>query len=225
MKKTFYCLGLSLLLFGCSGDDKESTVNEAGIIANIKTTNFVSTTFPWNAINTANGKLKRWDFENDGPIPVKTGNNALAIEAMDEIEAELGMIIFDRTSIANTPNEEITRGMIVSVGTAIGPGGIVDSNTCGMVSGGIGTTSYPNGFYNEMGKINTVLYVHLSSAQCDSDLDVAIHEFGHALGLGAHFKGFGDGPAINNNFWNVLFNIYTNNIGDTEQDLDINKIK
>lgn len=144
---------------------------------------------------------------------------------MDAIEQELGTTIFDRTSIANTPNDQITRGMIVNVGSAIGPGGTVDSNTCGMVSAGVGTTSYPNAFYDGSGKINTVLYVHLSASMCEADLSIAIHEFGHALGCGAHFSGFGEDGPINDNFWNVIYNIYENNIGTAKSDLEIEKIK
>lgn len=102
---------------------------------------------------------------------------------------------------------------------------MVDGNSCGMVSQNIGTTSYPTSFYNEHGTINTVLYIHLSSEKCNASLEVAIHEFGHALGAGAHFNGFGNGDAINDNFWNVLYNLYNNEIGATENQLTIDKIK
>ncbi|NKI26632.1 hypothetical protein HCG49_08665 [Arenibacter sp. 6A1] len=221
MTSKLYFLGVCFLLFACEGSER--TVNEEGIINNMNITNLYGDTFPWSGI--ASGHLKRWDIDTEGLIPVKTNNNALAIKAMDKIEEVMGVPMFDRTSIANVPNDEITRGLIISEGTAIGPGGVVDKNSCGMVSKNIGTTAYPNSFYTENGTINTVLYVHLSSSKCTASLEVAIHEFGHAMGAGAHFNGFGHGDAINNDFWNVLYNLYKNVIGATENQLIIDKIK
>lgn len=224
MKKKMALLILSVIMFSCSNDEnKENIVGEEGIITNIEISNLSSSGFPWAGV--ADGKIKRWDVENQGLIPVKINGEARAITAMDEIEEVLGRIIFDRTSIANTPDNEITRGLIVSVGTAIGPGGVVDSNTCGMVSGYIGDTSYPSNFCNENGVINTKLYVHFDSAGCTADLKVVIHEFGHALGVAGHFDGFGIGDAINGNFWNVLYNIYANEIGTVKESLVIEKVK
>jgi hypothetical protein len=212
----------SVVLLACSDDNE--VADSAGILANIKSTNLDSNKSPWIAKSAAHGMLKRWDIENNGVIAVKLNGAAHASTALDKIEEILGFQVFDRTSIANTPDDQITRGLIVSQGTAINPSGGVDENTCGMVSAGIGTTSRPQNFYSETGEINTVLYVHLSSSRCTADLPVTIHEFGHALGLGQHFNGFGDGDPINENFWNVLYNLYHNPIGSTESALTITKI-
>lgn len=224
--KAMVLTACAVLLAACNagGEGHGAAVVQgpAGILANIETSNLDSDQFPWSSI--ADGRLKRWHYEADGLIPVNTHGNALAEAAIDEIESRLGLVIFDRDSIALIPDEDITRGLIVSEGTALGPYGMVDENTCGMVSGGVGTTAYPADFLNEQGNINTVLWVHLSSPACAASLAVAIHEFGHALGMGEHFEGFGYGDAIDANFWNVLYNIYNNNVGATRDELVITQV-
>jgi hypothetical protein len=203
--------------------DTTSTPTVETIQENIELTNLNTRNFPWLAW-VAEGKLKRWDYVNDGPIPVKLNSSALAESAVDAIEAKLGKVIFDRTSIGTTPDELIIRGIIVSEGTTVSPNGIVTKSTCGNVSKAPGMTAYPPHFYNDTGRINTKLYVNLSSPKCTATLDVAIHEFGHALGMGKHFVGFGIGDAIDVNFWNVLYNIYINDIGTTKEDLVIRQL-
>lgn len=188
---------------------------------NIELTNLNTFNFPWLAW-VAEGKLKRWDYVNDGPIPIKFNNSALAESAVDAIEVKLVKVIFDRTSIANTPDELITRGIIVSEGATVDQNGMITG--CGNVSKAPGFTAWPPHFYDDSGKINTKLYVNLSSPKCTATLDIAIHEFGHALGMGRHFAGFGIGDAIDVNFWNVLYNIYTNDIGTTKEDLIIQQL-
>ena len=188
------------------------------IITALEITNLNENNFPWNG--SAYGKLKRWDYETT-LIPVKINGSALAEAALNQIELILGKVIFDRTSIRDIEDEDITHGLIVSEGSALGPGGRIDRNTCGHVSGGMASTSYPYNFYDDSGVISTRLYVHLSSSMCDADQGVAIHEFGHAMGMGNHFEGFGIGPASNNNFWNVLYNLYSNGIGLTVDELNI----
>ena len=198
-----------------------SAFDTTAILDAIEKTNLDSTKFPWLA-GIAHSNLKRWDIANDGPIPVKFNGVVLAEMAADEIETKLGQTLFDRISIADTPDDLVTRGIIVSEGTAVGRGGVVRSSTCGNVSQSPGDTAYPPGFYDATGVIDTRLYVNLSSAKCTADLDIAIHEFGHALGLGRHFKGFGDMfSVIDDDFWLVLYNIYTNEIGATRESLAI----
>lgn len=369
MKNNLSILTLSLLMFtlnSCDGsgeDDNNNNddtgfdteiVGESGILENLNTTNLDTSGFPWyyqDDVNETgcglseltNGKLKRWDVENEGLIPVKIGTVPFATEALDAIEDKLGMTLFDRTSIGNTPNENVSKGLIFSDGTASGPN---PSTDCGHVSSGVGTFSYPyegedseysseniyfeydnegnivghdnpmvglaydeagnavgniledtpfifddngavigmkadedelikdiNGnaictilynktlydsdgmaiganawisgshedrdaylikyravedpFYDATGRINTVLYVHIGSSACESeiDLDLVVHEIGHALGLGAHFEGFGYGPAVDGNFWNVLNTLYHNPIGSYGSSVDIHQIE
>ena len=261
MKKINHLLLLCFvfLFFNCgedSGDVGSSTevVGEAGILSNLRVTNLDDNGFPWYDIDGLQAEnadmfmiLKSWNVDRNGLIPVKTNGYQLADQAMDLIEQQVGKTLFDRTSIANTPDGEITKGLIVSLGTALGPpGNTNDPNVCGHVSSGVGTTGYPSfglftdqdengsiqviiedGWYDAEGTIDTVLYVHIDAPSCETeiDLDLVVHEFGHALGMGAHFQGFGLGPAVDENFWNVLHTIYNNQAGTSEEDIVINQIE
>jgi hypothetical protein len=216
-------IALCLLSAAACGEDSTGPGNPSpeAILANLRTTNLNESEFPWTGI--ASGVLKRWS--GDTLIPVKLNGSTLAAQALDEIEAALERTIFDRTSLDQVPDEQVTVGLIVSEGTSIGPRGIADESSCGHVSEGLGTTAYPQGFYDFSGRIETRLYVHISSARCTADLDVAIHEFGHALGMGQHFAGFGIGPAISGDFWNVLYTIYDNPAGTPESGITTTAIR
>lgn len=252
-----------VLLFNCEDEDDDGNndgfqtevVGPDGILQNLKVTNLNDSGFPWHCFACSFPEindfevLKTWNISQDGLIPVKTGDFDLANQALDQIESEVGRTLFDRTSIANTPNNQITRGIIVSEGTALGAfGSTEDPNACGHVSSSIGTTAYPpfeyevfydsvtgeymgyelnDAWYDNMGNINTVLYVHIDAPACANPitLDLVVHEFGHALGMGSHFEGFGFGPAVDGNFWNVLYTMYNNASGTNETDLNINQIK
>ena len=87
--------------------------------------------------------------------------------------------------------------------------------TCGNVGDAPGSYRYPAQFVNPLtGEISARLYVNLGSPLCDdskkgkADSDIAVHEFAHAMGLGQHFWGFGDGPIISDRFWKVLLQLY-----------------
>lgn len=214
-------------LFGCGGGGGSSsttstttttTATASSVTTDLIATNLDSSSFPWN--NVADGKLKRWSYET-GLIPVKINGSSQATYALDLIEATLGKTIFDRTSIASTADSSITRGLIVSMGTAVGPGGIVDSSSCGNVSEAPGSTGYPSGFLSADGTISGKLYVNIGSAGCAAQNDIAVHEFGHALGMGAHFTGFGIGGIIDGNFWNIVKTLYNNTIGATTSTINV----
>lgn len=256
--RTCFIFLLFILLSGCGDDDNQNDNNQSvivgsdGILSNLKSTNIDDSGFPWYTVHPAildYIRLKSWNVEQDGLIPVKSNGLALANQAMDKIEEEIGKTIFDRTSIANTPDDQISRGLIVSQGTALGAfGSTEDPNACGHVSEGIGTTSYPvqnfdyqydddtgeligytqeGGWYDASGSINTVLYIHIGAPSCQNeiDLDLVVHEFGHALGMGRHFEGFGLGPAVDGNFWNALHTMYNNPSGTLEEDVVVSQIK
>ena len=215
-------VGLSLLsLAGCGGGSgnpgspvtpASPTPSAASVYSDLETTNLSSSGFPWG--NIADGRLKRWPYETS-LIPVKANGSAEAIYAMNLIEATLGRTIFDRSSIASVADAGITRGLIVSMGTAVGPGGVVNSSACGNVSAAPGDTSYPTSFVDSNGNLGARLYINIGSSGCPAENRIAVHEFGHALGLGPHFSGYGLGDVIGGNFWNVLKTVYFNPVGAT----------
>jgi hypothetical protein len=57
---------------------------------------------------------------------------------------------------------------------------------------------------------STPVYVNVGNGQCKVTADIVAHEFGHALGLAEHFKGFGIGPAISDDYWDTLATLYNN---------------
>jgi len=197
-----------MLAIVCCGNGAATgiTPSSADIITALDKTNLSSSDFPWNGRSP--DVLKRWDL----PVPVKTNGDAQAEAAMNEIELNLGQTIFDRTTIAATPDNQIATGLIISRGTAfIPPDGDIKTN-CGNVAAAPNDGGWPSSFLNAAA-ISTKLYINLDGPGCKASLDVAIHEFGHALGMGNHFKGFGDGTPISYLFWRVLRTIYTNPIG------------
>lgn len=214
LKKFGESILIALLLAGCGGGHNDAPVasSPAVVLGFVNSTNICNCGFPWGA--DYDGQLKRWSI----PIPVKTNGDARAVTAMDAIEAKLGMVIFDRTSIENTPDGSITRGIIFSKGTAYSPPGTPPANNCGNVASAPNQGGYPATFLIPQGEISTTLYANLDSpiaGGCIASPDVVIHEFGHAMGMGPHFQGFGIGSAISPDFWSVLDTIYSNPIGTT----------
>lgn len=204
-------VSIACLLTACGGGsnekDKGGSVTNAEILITLSSANIDSTGFSWDSSRGA-GITKRWNL----PIPVKTNGDVRAVAAMNTLEARLGVTMFDRTSIEATPNGSITRGIIFAQGTSFVPPGTTNLNAyCANVASGPNQGSYPSNFYNgTTGVINTRLYINLDNSGCIADADVVVHEFGHALGLGAHFSGFGNGPAISNLFYSDLKTLYAN---------------
>ncbi|RFA29143.1 hypothetical protein CAI21_10245 [Alkalilimnicola ehrlichii] len=161
----------------------------------------------------------RW---NDDLIPVKTNGSELAERAMDEIERVFNRHVFDRHSIANVPDDEIDAGIIVSMGTSPVPDGADPRAFCANVAVGPNDLSpISNNIWQDDAsyEIDFPVFINLGNPDCSPNLNIVIHEFGHAMGLEGHFPGFGMGGAISNNFWLVLFSLYNNPPGTREQDL------
>ena len=111
-------------------------------------------------------------------------------------------------------------------GTSYLPAGANPQAYCANVAGAPNEGGYPLNFMLTPGEISARLYVNLDNPQCTASADVVIHELGHALGLGVHFKGFGDdngpiGPA----FWPVLATLYANPIGTLKAAVIVKPIK
>lgn len=153
-------LALAFSLSSCGGDSGNDgneddngggsapgpIVDNSGIIENLRITNLNATVFPWNVVpdyddecrltSLMDGKLKRWDIEGQGLIPVKTNGLSLVPEALNLIEERLDMTLFDRTSIANTPDEDIAKGIIFAAEEETNSYDFVFDNSggCGNVS-------------------------------------------------------------------------------------------
>jgi len=165
--------------------------------------------WPWRGV--AHGLPKRWQL----PIPVKAKGVQRAHRAMDQIEKELGQIIFDRKSIATIPDKDIRRGLIIDVGSAVGKDYHVDEHTCGNVGYAPGEFNWPDPSITEDGEINTRLYINLSSSLCDdrtrgsADWETAAHEFAHAMGIRDHKEGvYGDNILVSDTLWDMLRLLY-----------------
>lgn len=86
------------------------------------------------------------------------------------------------------------------------------------VSSGPNEDGYPQSFYDgTTGVIDTVLYINLDNSGCTASNEMTIHEFGHALGLGDHFEGFGSAPV----FWATLKTLYNNAPGTAKADVQV----
>ncbi|WP_139131221.1 hypothetical protein [Pseudomonas sp. ENNP23] len=174
----------------------------------VEKTNLSSEGYPW--VGRAIGVLKRWSL----PVPVKANGDARAIQAMDEIERQMGFEVFDRTSIEALPDDQIKRGIIVSVGTAFVAPDMRAADAKGNVSSqpNSGAWSLPPTIAR--GLLDSRLYVNIDGPVSKASLEVVIHEFGHALGMGEHYLGFGDSRhVISPRFWSVLRTLYANEPG------------
>lgn len=194
-------------------------VPDAEVLALADVTNIASSGFPWNGRFA--GVVKRWTL----PIPVKTNGEPRAVPALDAIEAKFGYVVFDRTSIAAADEATITRGIVFRQGTSYLPAGGNPQAYCANVARAPLDGSWPSTFMFAPGEISARLYVNLDNPQCTASPEIVIHEIGHALGLGAHFKGFGDedgpiGPA----FWPVLATLYANPIGTPKASVVIKQV-
>lgn len=197
----------ALLLAACGGGEKGEDDSAGTVRSTLDATNISSNGFPWGGQQP--GVLKRWSL----PIPVKLNGDSRAVTAVDEIERQLGQTIFDRASIASTPDDQVVRGLIVSKGTSYVPPG--SSSACdgaGGVAGAPNSGGYPTAFLKGA-EISARLYVNLDNPGCVASQEVTTHEFGHALGMGQHYDGFGNGQPISPLFWRVLRTMYANPIG------------
>lgn len=216
MKKTLLLLCTTAVLTACGGGSSQDATTstattpgapsaaDARILGYLDSSNLSSVGFPWNG--SFAGVAKRWNL----PIPVKTNGDPRAAPAMAAIEAQLGTVVFDRTSIASTDEAAITRGIVFRQGTSYLPAGANPQSYCANVSNAPFSGGWPANSVRTPGELSAKLYVNLDNPQCTASADIVVHELGHALGLGAHFSGFGNGPAISTDFWSVLLTLYAN---------------
>ena len=188
------------------------------ILGFLDTTNISSAGFPWNGKFA--GVDKRWKL----PIPVKINGETRAAPAMDALEAKLGYVIFDRTSLANVSESAITRGVIFKQGTSYLPAGANPQSYCANVSDAPNSGGWPANSLVAPGELSARLYVNLDNPQCIASADIVIHEIGHSMGLGSHFQGFGNPDAISQDFYTVLATLYANPIGTPRASMTVKQV-
>ncbi|BAN34616.1 hypothetical protein SCD_n00774 [Sulfuricella denitrificans skB26] len=232
-----YAFTLNLLISGVSGAASLS-LDQQSVLNDLATTNLSTATFPWNGqpnASSTNWEIKRWDISPGNLIPVKLNGSTKAAEAIQTIERVLGMQLFDTQSIALTPDAQINRGVIVSLGTSYVIYTPDDRRNVANVSAGPNMPNYPWNFYQANGTISTKLYVNLGTSMIAGDQldsDIVIHEFFHAMGFGSHFDGFGNwltdndplgfgGDAMSSHAFDVMKTLYSNPIGTTASNLNI----
>lgn len=176
------------------------------------------------------GLIKHWvvDKGSNTYIPVKTGGVIHAEEALDAVEEKLGYKVFDRESIADVPLSQIEVGIVFLEGTALGPTGEPSSLACGHVGDRDSNITREVGWYvNSVPQ--SVLTVNVGNNRennrCILNKGLVVHELMHAMGMAFHFDGFGNNVRFddheNDHAYSVLWNIYNNDPGTHQDDLDI----
>lgn len=129
----------------------------------------------------------------------------LAIETIND--KMLGLIHLEATNSPATTNF-----IQISYNTSYVPIGFSDyksGNYCANVSTApySGNPIAPN-WQNGISSIP--VYINLGNGQCNITQEIVEHEFGHALGLANHFKGFGIGSVVSDEYWDTLITLYIN---------------
>lgn len=188
-------------------------VTDTQIIANVKSSNI-------DFSPTASGRSAgTWNWRgNSVPeifVYIPTPANTREQDYAEKVEASItvinnklkGLLVLKAT---NTP--VVTNHIQISYNTSYVPAGFTDyksGNYCANVS----TAPYSGNPINpdwQNGIASWPVYVNLGNGRCEVTQDIIVHEFGHALGLANHFKGFGIGAAISQEYWDTLATLYNN---------------
>ena len=196
-----------------------TAISEKCVRDALDSTNLNGATFPWPQRFSAGQFLKRWialPITVDLRLVADDEHRKLAIAAIDEVELHLKPVGLPRALFMFGGLSVGEPGLVFSFGTAAAPEKVPQKHNCGNVSAGPHSTAYPPGFLKLTGEISAQFFINVGSPHndgCKPSRDIAIHEIGHALGLGDHFQGFGEGPIISDLFWCVLETLYANPIG------------
>lgn len=161
------------------------------------------------------GRVKRWDVA-ELKIPIFLANEHRAIKAAELVESVLGNGIFSNLRSLSAFVQE-PAAIRFSKGRAVGDPKRPEVPCSGNVGVAPGHAEWGPETVSSTGHFQRSLCINLDSQKGDiASLDVAVHELGHALGLGDHFDGFGEpdgGPAVDVNFWAALVRLYQLPIG------------
>ncbi len=223
------------LLTGCGSDllgDSDATLDDAGIRSTVTTANINY----YNVSSTGSGTTAgthRWVAASDATstaiaVYIPTPANSTETDLANKVRNAIGTYnrklagLVTLTEVSSAP---ASGGYLrVSYLTSYVPTGSTNySGFCANVSTGAnqGDVVFPDsttGTFN-----NAVAWINLGNGHCDVTQDIVTHEVGHALGLGAHFNGFGDGDSISTAFWDVLATVYANPVNTTAAQLTIRR--
>lgn len=182
----------------------------------------------------------RWNIERDGFIPVKiSANTQIVNQVLDELEAAVGRKLFDRSTLANTPEGQVFRGLVITKGVPPLSGAVVQNNCGRFWSDGNLTLQQPIGFgtkdtlgsffpdiyrladftrYPEyqgvyITQMRGTVMVNSDASNCPDVAGLYLHELSHALGLLGHFEGFGSGTENKNSYLSAIKLLYSNPVG------------
>ncbi|SIR02096.1 hypothetical protein SAMN05880590_110161 [Rhizobium sp. RU35A] len=165
------------------------------------------------------GRVKRWALEK-GPIPIFLANDERAEAAVALIERVLGPNVFSvqpqRTLVLDNP------GMMIWKKAAAQNIKCLEKVCIGNVGSAPRSAAWNMDVVAVSGHFQRTLCINIDSpAGHLATFDQVVHEFGHALGLGDHFPGFGEpdgAPAVDDAFWPALVRLYQLSPGDEYAD-------
>jgi hypothetical protein len=209
---TALTLALTAALAACGGQGDDASVSDAQVLSFVAASNI-------NGLGNVGTGTNRWVGSGTAPpvisvyIPAPNGSTEtdLASKARGAIAA-INQHLPGELTLVEVGTAPSSGGYLrVSYQTSYLPGGSTDYQSyCANVATGAGLPNVVNATSPSGERNQTVAWVNLGNGHCDVTQDIVTHEFGHALGLGTHFEGFGNGPALSRAFWDVLATLYAN---------------
>jgi hypothetical protein len=201
-----------LALTACGSDESDTVISDQQVVANVASANInglgnVGTgTHRWVATTAATPQINVYV-----PTPADATQTDLAGKVRTAIAEHnrrlAGLLVLTEVATAPTSGGYMRVSYLTSY---VPPGSTNYAGYCGNVAtgpsiGNVVNATSPTGEHNQ-----TVAWVNLGNGHCTVTQEIVTHEIGHALGLGSHFDGFGNGDAISRAYWDVVATLYAN---------------
>jgi len=203
---------LSLTGCGGGGSSGDVTGSDGQVVADMTSSNI-------NSWSGGTSGTNRWVGTGTGaaqiavfiPSPANATETDLAAKARGAIAAHnhklAGSAVLTEVSTAPASGAYFRISYLTAY---VPPGSTNYASYCANVSTAAGAPNVVNPTSPSGGRNQTVAWINLGNGHCDVSQDIVTHEFGHGLGLGNHFHGFGDPDPISTEFWDVLATLYAN---------------